>query len=60
MMASPRECFVCKKPLSEGDHGINREVHLAVCGNCQGSDEEKAKVAELLDSLAEGLVCGCI
>ncbi|WP_372949061.1 hypothetical protein [Mariniphaga sp.] len=53
-------CFVCKKPLSEKNFEINQEVYLPVCLECKGTDAEKKTVEEYLDSLADGLVCGCI
>ncbi len=53
-------CFVCKKEITTDPSDINKEVWLPVCRKCKGSKEEKEKVAEYLDSLADGLVCGCI
>ena len=53
-------CFVCKEPLSEQNFDINKEVYLKVCLKCKGTKAEKKAVEEYLDSLADGLVCGCI
>jgi len=39
---------------------LNTEVNLPVCNACSGTDKEKETVVEFLDSLADGLVCGCI
>jgi len=39
---------------------VNKTVMLPVCKNCIGTAEEKQKEEEYLDSLADGLVCGCI
>lgn len=53
-------CFVCKKEINDSNFEMNREVYLPVCSKCNGSQEEKKMVEEYLDSLADGLVCGCI
>lgn len=53
-------CFVCKKEVSSDNSKLNIEVNLPVCESCSGSDKEKETVKELLDSLADGFVCGCI
>jgi NMD protein affecting ribosome stability and mRNA decay len=53
-------CFVCDKNLSTIEHTINKKVMLPVCASCKASDKEKKKEDELLDSLADGLFCGCI
>ncbi len=53
-------CFVCGKKLTGDACAINREVQLPVCDACKGTPEEKKKAEEYLDSLADGLVCGCI
>ena len=55
-----RKCFVCEAPILEENYTLNQEVNMPVCKKCLGTDEEKKKVEELLDSLADGLVCGCI
>ncbi|MDD2381698.1 MAG: hypothetical protein WCY58_07830 [Mariniphaga sp.] len=55
-----RTCFVCKKSLQEEDFELNKEVYLPVCSKCKGTDAEKRTVEEYLDSMADGLVCGCI
>lgn len=53
-------CFVCQRTISPDNSEMNREVYLPVCSSCKGSDKEKKAVDEQLDSLADGLVCGCI
>ena len=55
-----KRCFVCRVDLPKENQLWNTEVNLPVCNNCHGTDEEKKTIAELLDSLADGLVCGCI
>lgn len=60
MKENVKICFVCHNNLQTLDYKINHEVNLFVCGKCRDSEEEKAKVKELLDSLANGFVCGCI
>jgi hypothetical protein len=53
-------CFVCKKEIDPATTERNINVNLPVCGNCKGTEREKETEAEYLDSLADGLVCGCI
>ena len=53
-------CFVCEHPYSENQVTLNTVVNLFVCHDCKGTENEKQKETELLDSLAEGFVCGCI
>jgi hypothetical protein len=53
-------CFVCRISVTKENSVLNHEVNLPVCHFCQGSKKEKETVAEFLDSLADGLVCGCI
>jgi len=55
-----KRCFVCKTELSKVKWDLNYEVNLSVCESCKGSENEKVKVKELLESLADGFVCGCI
>ena len=55
-----QECFVCNAKLLPNQSKINQEINLWVCLNCSGTEKEKQKVKELLVSLAEGFVCGCI
>ncbi len=55
-----RRCFVCNIEVENKNSVLNEEVNLPVCKNCKGTPSEKEKVLELLDSLADGLVCGCI
>lgn len=60
MNKANKTCFVCKKSLQEVDFEMNTEVWLPVCMQCKGTEAEKKTVEEYLDSLADGLVCGCI
>jgi hypothetical protein len=53
-------CFVCEKKEQEGKFTLNQKVLLHVCMECKDSPEEKLKEEELLDSLSDGLFCGCI
>ena len=55
-----KKCFVCQVEISNENLQMNYEVNLPVCIDCAGTQKEKDTVAELLDSLADGLVCGCI
>jgi hypothetical protein len=55
-----KKCFVCRIEVSIENSFLNTEVNLPVCKNCKGTVKEKETVTELLDSLADGLVCGCI
>ncbi|MFW6310402.1 MAG: hypothetical protein ACOC1D_04800 [Prolixibacteraceae bacterium] len=55
-----RICFVCKKEVTTATSELNKEVYLPVCNICKGGIAEKKKAEEYLDSLADGLVCGCI
>lgn len=59
-MAVLKKCFVCKEPVSADSYELNLEVNMPVCKNCKGSEQEKKMAEEMLDSLADGLVCGCI
>jgi hypothetical protein len=53
-------CFVCKQKLTADSSTINPVVNMPVCANCKGSESEKKEEQEVLDSLADGFVCGCI
>lgn len=55
-----KKCFVCQVEQPVDNMIFNSEVNLPVCTKCSGTEKEKETVAELLDSLADGLVCGCI
>jgi hypothetical protein len=55
-----KKCFVCQIEFPINQLELNSDVNLMVCNNCKGTKQEKDTVAELLDSLADGLVCGCI
>ncbi len=59
-MLSIKKCFVCEEPVSPDSYELNCEIHMPVCSNCKGTDKEKKLVEEMLDSLADELVCGCI
>jgi hypothetical protein len=54
------KCFVCGQPRNNEKNTINHFVNLPVCANCKNTENEKQKVEELLESLSEGFVCGCI
>ena len=54
-----KKCFVCGKELEEVKIK-NKVTNLPVCENCRGTEQEKAKEKEALDSMADGFVCGCI
>ena len=60
MSGTLKMCFVCQFETTNENSILNLEVNLRVCKNCAGTPLEKEKVIELLDSLADGLVCGCI
>ncbi len=53
-------CFVCQTRVNTENSVLNYDVNLPVCNICKGTEKEKETIAELLDSLADGLVCGCI
>ena len=55
-----KKCFVCDQPVTSENSSLNLVVNMPVCNQCKNSQNEKVKEAELLDSLADGLVCGCI
>jgi len=55
-----KRCFVCQIDVSKDNYVLNTEVNLPVCDSCKGTKNEKDAVEELLDSLADDLVCGCI
>jgi len=60
MLAPLVLCFVCEKPFLSKDISYHPKVNLPVCDACSGSEQESAKVVDLFEGLAEGLVCGCI
>ena len=53
-------CFVCKMALTPETSTINMVVNMPVCNKCKGSEHEQKEEKEVLDSLADGFVCGCI
>ena len=53
-------CFVCGKEVNPENSQLNLMINLPVCSACKGTDEEKQKEKDYLESLAEGFVCGCI
>lgn len=55
-----KKCFVFESETIQENSELNQEVNLPVCKKCRNTPSEKEKIAELLDSLADGLVCGCI
>ncbi len=59
-MITDKDCFVCGQTFTESQVELNTVVNLYVCHACKGTENEKQKETELLDSLAEGFVCGCI
>lgn len=60
MKGEIKRCFVCQEEVKASGLQLNTEVNLLVCNNCLGTDKEMETVKELLDSLADGFVCGCI
>lgn len=54
------KCFVCNKEIDPATASRNLTVNLPVCNQCKGTEKEKETEKEYLDSLADGLVCGCI
>ena len=53
------KCFVCGIEINEVTDK-NKVTNLPVCAKCKGSQKEREKEQEALDSLADGFVCGCI
>jgi len=53
-------CFVCETPLLKSKYSLNKNVMLPVCAACKGTEAELKKEAELIDSLGDGQICGCI
>lgn len=53
-------CFVCKKKITPETSELNPVVNLPVCFDCKGTEQEKKEEQEVLNSLADGFVCGCI
>lgn len=60
MSQNKKKCFVCENLFDAQNLILNSDVNLPVCNTCAGTENEKNKVRELLDSLADGFVCGCI
>lgn len=60
MAKADKNCFVCKMVVSDENSELNLTVNLPVCKTCNGSEKEKETEKELLESLADGFVCGCI
>jgi hypothetical protein len=60
MQSIKNTCFVCKQAVTAENSTINPVVNMPVCPACKGTDQEKKEEQELLDSLADGFVCGCI
>ncbi|MCK3685291.1 hypothetical protein [Maribellus sp. YY47] len=55
-----RTCFVCQKAVTSETSTINPVVNLPVCQKCIGTEAEQQEEKAVLDSLADGFVCGCI
>ncbi|WP_347840931.1 hypothetical protein [uncultured Draconibacterium sp.] len=53
-------CFVCKEAVLPDNSELNLTVNMPVCFRCKGTAKEKQEEKEVLDSLADGFVCGCI
>lgn len=53
------KCFVCGEKIQQIKYK-NKITNLPVCQVCKGSEKEKKKEKNALDSLADGFVCGCI
>ena len=53
-------CFACENPIIGTAFSVNPKVNLPVCNACKGTDKEKQAQKDILDSLAEDFVCGCI
>ncbi|WP_346860476.1 hypothetical protein [uncultured Draconibacterium sp.] len=53
-------CFVCKIGITPETSVLNQVVNMPVCLDCHGSENEKKEEKEVLESLADGFVCGCI
>jgi len=53
-------CFVCKKAVTSETSEINPVVNMPVCLDCKGTEHEKSEEKAVLESLADGFVCGCI
>lgn len=55
-----KTCFVCQSAVGKDKYTMNMNVMLPVCKACQGSEAERSKESELLESLGDGQICGCI
>ncbi|TRX64260.1 hypothetical protein [Carboxylicivirga sp. M1479] len=53
-------CFVCEQNINSVDVHYHSKVNMPICSACNNTLEEREKVNELLDGLADGFVCGCI
>ncbi len=60
MKSIKNTCFVCKNQVTAQNSELNMVVNMPVCNKCKGSEEEKKEEKIVLDSLADGFVCGCI
>ncbi len=54
------QCFVCGKEIDPLNAEKNILLNLPICIHCIGTDQEKTAIAEHLDGMADGFVCGCI
>ncbi len=55
-----QQCFVCGKEVDPAQAKMNIQFNLPICEECPDTDREKMAIAELLDGMADGFVCGCI
>ena len=55
-----KQCFACGKAIDPEVTEKNKQFNLPVCNECKGTNREKEAIAQLLDGMAEGFVCGCI
>ena len=55
-----KRCFVCTKEVDLNSISYNKKTNLPVCLKCKGSEAELNAEKDVLDSLSEGFVCGCI
>lgn len=60
MTDNKNTCFVCLENVNVKESRINVAVTMKVCLSCSGTEKEKQREKELLESLAEDFVCGCI
>jgi len=54
------KCFVCGIEIDPKTTIRNKQLNLPVCDECNGTNNERKAVDELLEGMADGFVCGCI